>query len=157
MSSYLFFWKGPFSQWFKSPFEVDGVKFNTAEQYMMYSKAMLFDDKEVADAIMRTTNPREQKALGRQVRGFDLDTWNTHARYFVTKGNIAKFTSTEELKNILLDTGDKVLVEASPEDRIWGIGYAEDVALENKADWGTNWLGLCLMEARDEIRRTNEN
>ena len=87
----VFFWSGLYSQWFEAPFESEGQKFNCAEQYMMYKKAMLFGDEDVANAVMRTRNPKEQKALGRQVKDFNSEKWNEHAIDIVTEGTYQKF------------------------------------------------------------------
>jgi len=151
---YEFFWNGPFSQWFKSIFTVQGTKYNCAEQYMMHQKALLFGDYEIAKLIMEVGyNPREQKALGRKVRGFDADVWNARAKFLVKKGNHAKFTQNEDLMKELMATGKKIIVEASPYDRIWGIGLNEHDALRTPVEnWrGTNWLGEVLTELRDEF------
>lgn len=153
---YTLFVKGPFSQWHASEFVIDGQKFVTAEQYMMYSKAMLFNDVEVANAIMRTNNPMEQKALGRKVRNFDADKWNAVARDIVYKGNMAKFSQNEDLRQALLDTEGTELVEAAWYDPVWGIGLREDDPLAwDKKNWrGTNWLGETLTRVREDLKQT---
>lgn len=152
---FTFFWSNshPFSQWHRSGFEVDGIAYNTAEQYMMWGKAMLFGDKEIAEKILQVTNPSKQKALGRKVKNFDREIWETHARDIVYQGNLAKFTQNESLKQTLLATVGTTLVEAAPNDRIWGIGLAEDdPRAHNRATWqGTNWLGEVLMRVREVI------
>ena len=152
---YTFFWSGPFSQWYKSEFTIDGKKFCTAEQYMMYSKAIHFGDEEIAQKVMATRDPKKQKALGRQVKNFDATEWNRVARLYVFDGNYAKFTQNEDLLKILMATGDTVLVEASPYDAIWGIGMSEEEARKTPADkWkGTNWLGLAITKVREELLR----
>ena len=149
----VYFWSGIYSQWNKSDFTIDGMKFTTAEQYMMYKKALLFEDEEVANAIMRTNNPREQKALGRKVRGFDADVWNAVCRDYVYEANYAKFTQDPNLMEQLMATGDKEIVEASPKDRIWGIGlHYDDERVHDKSQWqGKNWLGEAIMRARTQI------
>lgn len=151
---FTFFWSGPFSQWHPSKFEIDGVEFSTAEQYMMYKKALLFHDYKIAGAIMRTDNPKQQKALGREVRGFKSDKWEKYAKQFVYEGNYAKFTQNVDLLKLLLETEGTTLVEASPFDKIWGIGLAEDNPKAQSRDtWeGKNWLGEVLTDVRDEIR-----
>ena len=148
-----FFWRGPFSQWYPSTFAVNGKTFNCAEQYMMYSKAVFFGDHETAYDIMKSTNPKEQKKLGRQVVGFNAEAWNAVAQDFVYIGNEAKFSQNKKLYDILMSTGDKTLVEASPYDAIWGIGIDEVAAKETPADkWpGTNWLGVVLTEVRNHF------
>lgn len=148
-----FFYGGPFSQWYSSEFELDGVIYYTAEQYMMAMKADYFGDTKIKEKIMATKNPSEQKALGRQVSKFDREAWDAVSRGYVYKANLAKF-SAPDLKDYLLNTGDKELVEASPYDCIWGIGLAENNPNRfDKAKWrGTNWLGEVLMQVRETLR-----
>lgn len=161
---YLFFWghqkpvegvsKTCFSQWYDSPFERDGYHFMTAEHYMMYGKAQLFEDKEAAKKLLKATNPGAAKAIGREVNGFDQQVWEAHRFEIVVAGNVAKFNAHPELKAFLLGTGDRVLVEASPMDRIWGIGLAQDHPdCNNPNNWkGENLLGFALMEVREKLR-----
>jgi ribA/ribD-fused uncharacterized protein len=151
---YTFFWDGPFSQWATSNFEIDGVIFVTAEQYMMYKKALLFHDYETCEMIMKTTDPREQKAYGRLVKNFNTSVWEKYAKGFVYDGNYAKFTQNDDLLKELLDTDGTTLVEASPYDIIWGIGLKEtDPLAQNKETWkGRNWLGEVLTNVRTDIR-----
>lgn len=153
-NDYVFFWGGICSQWYASDFEIDGQKFTCAEQYMMYKKALLFEDEEVANAIMRTQNPREQKALGRKVRGFDKDKWEAHCKEYVYEGNYAKFTQNPELLEELESYGNREIVEASPEDKIWGIGMHETHPdILDKTKWqGTNWLGEAIMRVRETLK-----
>lgn len=155
MEEFEFFWNGPFSQWYSSPFVIDGVKYNCAEQYMMAEKARVFKDKESERKIMKTKMPGEQKALGRKVKNFNVDKWNNVAKDIVYRASMAKFTQDEELKQILLDTGDRTLVEASPYDKIWGIGLHEtDPYCLNRATWkGKNWLGEVLTQVKNDIRK----
>lgn len=156
MSEYTFFWNGPFSQWYPSPFkDHDGNQFTCAEQYMMYRKAKLFGDEESAKKIMATNYPKEQKALGRLVKGFDPLLWDSQCMQIVKSGNYFKFTQNPKLLEALMSTGDTMLVEASPYDRIWGIGFDEEHALENKNRWGKNLLGQCLVAVRNKIRSKN--
>ncbi|SFB75109.1 hypothetical protein SAMN05421780_101268 [Flexibacter flexilis DSM 6793] len=164
-AKYLFFWghqksksgeltSSCFSQWWTSPFIVDNVQFNTAEHWMMAQKALLFDDKEIYDKIIIAKSPAEAKALGRQVRNFDDKTWNNKRFEIVVRGSLEKFTQDNDLKEFLLSTKERVLVEASPVDRIWGIGLAADSdKAENPKHWnGLNLLGFALMEVRDIIK-----
>lgn len=149
-----FFWKGPLSQWFKRDFTVDGIKYNCAEQYMMSRKAVLFKDALALKKIMEATNPYDQKAYGRNVEHFDVGEWEAVAKDYVFSGNYNKFTQHQDLKEIILSTGEKTLVEASPYDKLWGIGVAEDDprALD-RAKWpGRNWLGEVLTNVRNTIR-----
>lgn len=162
---FIFFWghkpsadgsvtKSCFSQWWDCKFTVDGVEYHTAEQYMMAQKAILFGDKAVHAEIMAAGHPKQFKALGRKISGFNQDVWDKNCCDIVVRGNVAKFSQNEDLKAFLLNTNQRVLVEASPYDRIWGIGMgADDPKAENPALWnGTNFLGFCLMEVRDIIR-----
>lgn len=150
-----FFWDGYLSQWNIAEFvhPIRNIKFNCAEQYMMYCKAMVFGDPETAIRILGTNSPREQKALGRQVSNFDAAFWNRCSRYFVYEGNLMKFQQNQHLKEYLINTGEDFLVEASPFDRIWGIGFNEEQALSNLSNWGSNWLGEVLMEVRDTLKQ----
>ena len=118
---------------------------------MMYHKALLFNDSDVATQILAATTPIEVKALGRQVKNFDDEIWKENRYRIVKEGNILKFTQHSDLKEKLLATKGKMLVEASPRDRIWGIGYGAKNALANKERWGLNLLGLVLVEVRDEM------
>jgi ribA/ribD-fused uncharacterized protein len=119
----------------------------------MYKKALLFEDEDVANAIMRTNNPREQKALGRKVRNFNTDKWNESCREYVYEANYAKFTQNPEMLEELMKTDDKLIVEASPKDVIWGIGlhYTDD-RIHDKTQWqGKNWLGEAIMRVREQL------
>lgn len=148
------FWNGPFSNWYSASITVDGVEYSCTEQHMMAEKAKLFEDHETLKKIMRAKHPAEQKKLGRQVKGFDVDKWSVVAKELVYKGNLAKFTQHEDLKQYLLGTGDKIIVEASPYDTVWGIGLGEDDerCLDPKQWKGTNWLGEVIMRVRATIR-----
>jgi ribA/ribD-fused uncharacterized protein len=150
---FTFFWHGPFSQWHGCWFKVDGVVYNCAEQYMMAQKAALFHDNESLAEIMASDNPRIQKGLGRKVRGFNQSKWDAQSREIVYRGNWAKFTQNDELKQLLLATSGTTLVEASPADRIWGIGLGEDdpQARDRKTWRGRNWLGEVLTKVREDI------
>lgn len=151
------FWNGPFSNWFPANFEVDGVRYCNTEQHMMAEKAKLFGDKETLALIMAERNPREQKALGRRIKGYDDAKWAEVRLDLVTKGNVAKFTQNADLKKFILGTNDLTIVEASPLDKIWGIGIAEeDDRAFDKSKWeGLNLLGEALMNTRKEIREKN--
>ncbi len=162
---YVFFWghgktsdngitKTCLSQWYDCRFTVDGVEYRTAEQFMMAQKAVLFGDEKVLAEIMSAGHPKEFKALGRKISGFKQEIWDKNCCDIVIRGNVAKFSQNNELREFLLNTGTLVLVEASPYDKIWGIGMgADDTRCENPSLWnGTNFLGFCLMEARDIIR-----
>jgi ribA/ribD-fused uncharacterized protein len=151
---YEFFWNGPFSQWYPSEFETEGLKFKCCEQYMMYRKSIIFGDSEMADLIMQSKDPKVQKMLGRRVKNFDEKIWGEKNFQIVYKGNYEKFTQNPKLKETLLATGDKILVEASPYDRIWGIGLREDNELiKDPKNWrGQNLLGWVLTLLKHELR-----
>lgn len=161
---YLFFWghkskagghisRQCLSQWFDSPFAMDGLRYLTAEHYMMAEKARLFNDRQSLEKILNADNPGAVKALGRGVRGFDESTWNEHRFDIVLRGNLAKFSQNPALKHYLMTTATKVLVEASPYDTVWGIGMSEhDDDVRNPNCWrGINLLGFAIMEARSRL------
>ncbi|MET8337776.1 NADAR family protein [Streptosporangium canum] len=161
---YLFFWghqpsrgggvgAGCLSQWWEVAFTADGHLFRSAEHYMMAHKAWLFGDGETAARVLAAGHPGEAKKLGREVRGFDGSVWDEHRYEIVVRGNIAKFGRHPELRDFLLGTRGRVLVEASPVDRIWGIGLtADDERASSPATWrGPNLLGFALMDARDAL------
>ena len=141
------------SQWYPCQFEADSVTYTSAEQYMMAEKARLFGDEEIRAEILNTSDPRKCKALGRKVRNFDKAVWNKEKEHIVRKGNTKKFLQNSALRSFLLSTGDKVLVEASPTDRVWGIGLGKNNpdALDPQKWRGQNLLGFALMNVRDFI------
>ncbi|MEV2278958.1 NADAR family protein [Nocardiopsis sp. NPDC049922] len=141
------------SQWWPAAFTVDGIAYPTAEHYMMAGKARLFDDAEAADRIVAAKHPGEAKKLGREVRDFDQEVWEAARFGIVVDGNVAKFGQHPELRSFLLGTGKRVLVEASPRDRVWGIGLgAGNEDAERPERWrGLNLLGFALMEARARL------
>jgi len=161
--SFLFFWghtakdgsvgKHVLSQWWPAPFTVDGQHYPTAEHYMMAEKARLFGDEAIRAQIIAAPTPAEVKALGRKVRGFDEERWVEHRFEIALRGNIAKFGQNPELKDWLQETAPTVLVEASPVDRIWGIGLAaDDKRASDPEKWrGLNLLGFALMKARTAL------
>ncbi|MCX4819712.1 NADAR family protein [Streptomyces sp. NBC_01142] len=142
------------SQWWPSPFVVDGVRYATAEHWMMASKARLFGDAEAERAAVDADSPAAAKKAGRLVRGFDETIWKRERLAIVRSGSVHKFGQDPALRGFLLATGDRVLVEASPLDLIWGIGLAaDDERAQDPARWrGLNLLGFALMEAREELR-----
>ncbi|KAI1122461.1 hypothetical protein F5Y10DRAFT_281703 [Nemania abortiva] len=215
----IFFWRpqeaatGYLSQWYALPFRdrADSAKiYATAEHYMMHQKALLFGDAEMAATILEAPSPRDVKALGRAVRGFDQAVWERERVRIVTEGNWCKFSlpvveesvsdrgegaktevaggaeegreeeekdrSTDprlrtwklgnaddavtmraaSFREVLLATGDRELVEASPRDRIWGVGFGAKGAEAKRAKWGMNLLGKCLMEVREQFRKEAE-
>ncbi|KXJ89494.1 hypothetical protein Micbo1qcDRAFT_206429 [Microdochium bolleyi] len=130
------------------------IYFNCAEQFMMYCKAGRFHDKTAQKLILATKDPKEQKRLARNVVGFESQSWDEIKSQVVVAGSIAKFGQNPKLQSLLLDTGDRLLVEAASEDRVWGIGFsAKDAMLPlNRQIWGENRLGEALMEARRHLR-----
>lgn len=142
------------SQWWPSPFTVDGVRYATAEHWMMAGKARLFGDPEAEARALAARTPAEAKKHGRLVRGFDEEVWRRERFRLVTEGSTHKFAADPALRAFLLNTGERVLVEASPVDRIWGIGLAaDDERAQDPARWrGLNLLGFALMEARERLR-----
>lgn len=162
---FLFFWghqkskdgtltRSCFSQWWHSPFSVDGRLFATAEHYMMVRKAELFGDAASAQLILSARTPKDAKALGRTVRGFSDELWLANRDEIVFTGNWHKFSQNPALKQVLLKTANAILVEASPVDAIWGIGLAEDhPKARQPADWpGLNLLGFALMKVREKLQ-----
>jgi ribA/ribD-fused uncharacterized protein len=166
---YLFFWghtgrpgivgKECLSQWHVSPFEVEGLVYPTAEHWMMAQKALLFGDPASAEAICRVSHPGEAKKLGRAVPGFDQELWESRRFEIVVTGNVHKFSQHPELREFLLGTGSRVLVEASPRDCIWGIGLSADNerALHPDTWRGLNLLGFALLEARSRIAQSTSS
>ncbi|WP_334685036.1 NADAR family protein [Intrasporangium calvum] len=161
---YVFFWghrprrpgvvdQSCLSQWWPCRFEADGQRFESAEQYMMWRKACLFGDRAGAEAILKARSAAHAKALGREVRDFDEATWIAHRWVVVVAGSLAKFAGDDALRAFLVSTRQRVLVEASPVDAIWGVGIAaDDKAASDPSQWpGLNLLGFALMEARSAL------
>ncbi|MGX1810403.1 NADAR family protein [Nocardia sp. NPDC055321] len=161
---FLFFWghtrtpghsvgKWVLSQWWPVEFTVDGQRYGSAEHFMMGEKARLFGDEEMRARVLASETPADAKRIGRAVRGFDQDAWVAHRYDIVLRGSIAKFGQHPELRDFLLATGDKVLVEAAPRDTIWGIGLgAENPDAARPERWrGENLLGFALMDARETL------
>ncbi|MFI5568285.1 NADAR family protein [Streptomyces sp. NPDC051740] len=142
------------SQWWPSPFTADGVEYATAEHWMMAAKARLFGDPEGERRVLAAGHPSEAKEAGRLVRGFDEETWRRERFGIVVEGSVHKFAAHDDLRTFLLGTGERVLVEASPVDRVWGIGLAAgDEGASDPGRWrGPNLLGFALMEARRRLR-----
>ena len=120
---------------------------------MMASKARLFGDHKTLAKILASAEPKDAKALGRMVVGFEAALWEAHGFDFVVQANLAKFSQNLELKDFLISTSPKVLVEASPVDPVWGIGLAsDDPQALDAAQWpGRNLLGFALMEVREQL------
>lgn len=157
---YLFFWghtgaieRACFSQWYAASFEIEGTRYGTAEHWMMAEKARLFGDEQARARILEAATPGEAKAIGREVRDYDDARWSAVRMAIVARGNEAKFGQSAELRPILVASAGRVLVEASPRDRVWGIGMgASNEKSESPRDWrGLNLLGFALMEARARL------
>jgi ribA/ribD-fused uncharacterized protein len=153
MNESFIFYFGPqsvFSHWYKSEFSIDKKKFSCVEQYIMYKKAMLFDDDETANKILRSTNPARHRYLGRRVKGFDKPTWQCCRLRLAIKANLAKFEQDNNLKKILLETGTWHFAEASPYDRNWGIGLSlSNQKIHDQRNWrGKNLCGIALEQAK---------
>lgn len=166
---YLFFWghtpaadghisEACLSQWWMCRFQVDGQVYTCAEQYMMAEKARMFGDEAMLEKIMASAHPKEMKAYGRAVQGFDQETWDKASYGIVKRGNMAKFSQDPALWAFLKGTKDRVLVEASPRDRIWGIGMGKsDPDASDPLKWrGMNLLGFALTEVRDTLLKREE-
>ncbi len=164
---YLFFWghqpskdgvvtKSCFSQWWLADFVVADLTYRSTEHWMMAEKARLFADEDILSQILAASSPAEAKKLGRKISGFVPEVWEAHKFNIVQAGNQHKFSQHSELREFLLMTNDRVLVEASPVDAIWGIGLAADSPdAMNPPRWrGPNLLGFALMEVRDQLRNT---
>lgn len=165
---YLFFWghtakdgeitETCLSQWWMCPFVIDGITYSCAEQYMMAEKARMFHDEAMLEMIMKAEYPKEMKGYGRAVQNFDEKQWNSAAYSIVKKGNRAKFSQNPELWNFLKQTKGRILVEASPRDRIWGIGMGKsNPKAQDPLLWrGKNLLGFALTEVRDSLLEEGE-
>ncbi|MFI8307919.1 NADAR family protein [Streptomyces sp. NPDC085927] len=142
------------SQWWPSPFTVDGVTYATAEHWMMAAKARIFADPEAERKILAAGHPADAKKEGRLVRHFDEAVWRRERFRVVVEGSTHKFAAHADLRAFLLNTGDRVLVEASPRDRVWGIGLgAKNERAADPVQWrGANLLGFALMQARARLR-----
>lgn len=155
--NYIFFWgykggnKKVLSNFYYSKIKYKNLIFSSSEQLFMYKKAELFKDEEGMKKIKKAKTPKEAKRYGRLVKNFDTKIWDKNKMDIMTEVLTLKFSESQFLKNYLLSTKGYTLVEASPYDRIWGVGFDEFNALENKNRWGQNLLGICLMKVRDEI------
>lgn len=156
----VFFYRNAdgFSQFHPSKFTINGIEYSCCEQYMMHQKAVLFKDEKIAEQILKETVPREMKQCGRRVKNFEDEEWTKKCRDIVFDGNYAKFSQNEKLKEQLLKTEDKLIAEASPSDKRWGIGLSEkDPKAKQPHLWrGKNWLGEALMRVRGELLKEKE-
>jgi len=160
-NQYEFFYgyNHPLSQWYYADFTINEICFNCCEQWMMYSKARLFQDYTKAEEILKEPKANLQRKLGRQVRYYKQDMWEKQREKIVFEGNLAKFSQNVLLKDYLLSTGNKNLAEASPTDLIWGIGLPiNDKRIHDRKNWiGINLLGEILMKVRDKLAIINKN
>ena len=154
--THYYFWNTIYSQWYISNdkdylFEENGIGFITAEHYMMYYKAIVFCDFETADKILKTIHPKDVKRLGRLVKNYDDSIWNEKRFDIVVSGNILKFSQNPKLLKDLKKYTDKIFVEASPDDKIWGIGlhYDDDRVLDEELWQGQNLLGKAINKVID--------
>lgn len=146
---------GYFSQWYPCKFIVDGITYHNTEQYMMAEKAKLFGDNDVYKLLLTSHDPSNSKKLGRQIKNFDEKIWNKNREIIVYNANLAKFSQNADLKTKLLATKTSVLVEASPYDKIWGIGMTTSHPdFNDPKKWkGLNLLGNALMKVRNTLSK----
>lgn len=162
---YIFFWghqpkkngslsKSCLSQWWIQEFTHKNIIYFCAEQWMMAEKARLFKDNDCLNKILKSKTPKECKMLGRKIQNFDEEIWNKNKCNIVLFGNFLKFSQNKLLMDYLLNTKNKILVEVSPYDKIWGIGMKENnVHINNPNKWkGKNLLGFALMEVRENLK-----
>jgi ribA/ribD-fused uncharacterized protein len=156
---FLFFYttQDYLSNFYPSIFKIQEINFSCTEQHMMYGKAKLFADEDIANQILASSEPRKIKGLGRKVSNFDQNIWEQNRENILFEGNLAKYTQNEDIKKELLSTYPKILVEASASDRIYGVGLSiDDSRIDNPANWkGLNLLGEILMRVRDHIMKNN--
>ena len=145
---------GYLSNWYLSEFKVDSIQFSSMEQYMMYKKAIVFNDTKIAKEILETTDVSKIKALGRQVSNYNDTYWNGVRQIIIYKGLLEKFSRNEDLKKRLLNTGNDILAECAVQDKIWGIGLSmKDVNRWDMEKWrGESLFGVALMMVREELR-----
>lgn len=149
---------GYLSNWYLSDFYMGGIQYSSMEQYMMYQKALLFDDMEIAEQIMDTANMGKIKALGRAVKNYEDVLWNGMRQLIVYQGLLEKFQQNMELKERLLATQNHILAECAVQDRIWGIGLSmKDERRFDPDQWkGQNLLGFSLMMVRTILEHASE-
>jgi len=150
--THIYFWNSVFSNFYHINFNYKGFNFKNSEQAFMWEKAKFFNDDYTADLILLSTVPYQAKKLGRQVKNYNDEMWSDVRYKFMYEINIAKWRKMEDL---ILSTGDKILVEASPFDKIWGVGLGEnDNKILDDNNWkGLNLLGEVLMDVRRKIKR----
>lgn len=150
---YVLFWDGIYSQWHPSPFTVGGIEYLTAEHWMMARKAETFNDQESLREVLGTHSPAVAKSVGRKIKNYDDSLWAKVKFEHVVIGNVHKFNQNPRLFEQMKNDAGKVLVEASPYDKQWGIGLGEDDprALDVYTWQGLNLLGFACMVARDKL------
>ena len=146
-----------FSQFYPAPFESSGVVYQWNEQYMMARKAQLMGDDATKQLILAASKPGECKALGRSVTPWDQKKWDMHKYDIVVEATKLKVLQNEHVMDVLLSTGKRVLAEASPSDRIWGIGISVADAEKGRAWRGQNLLGKALMRVRENVQASEKN
>lgn len=144
---------GYLSNWYLSEFTINGVKFTSMEQYMMYQKAVCFHDNDIATQILLTSDVAQIKAFGRLVQNYDDHHWNGVRQLVIYEGLAAKFSQNPELLKMLKCTGDALIAECAVKDRIWGIGLSmTDPDRFDRTKWkGANLLGYALMIIREKL------
>lgn len=145
---------GFLSNWYKSLFTVANQKFSSMEQYMMYKKAICFQDNKIAEQILATSDVAHIKELGRRVSNYNDNIWNGVRQIVVYEGLVAKFSQNENLCGMLLETDNDMLAECAVNDRIWGIGLSmTDLDRFDMLKWkGQNLLGYSLMAVRNKVK-----
>jgi hypothetical protein len=154
--THVFFWNGELSNWCPCKFDYQGMRFFNSEQAFMWEKARFFEDSEIAGQIINNgRDPRRAKELGRLVNNFNIEKWLEVGYNYMVNINLQKYESNFDLREILLNTGNKTIVEASPSDRIWGIGlhWSDDRVLDENKWQGKNLLGKALMEVREKLNQ----
>lgn len=148
--THVFFWGSEFSNWYSCKFEYEDNEFFNSEQAFMWKKALHFNDRNIAEEILKTANPKRAKELGREIKNFNADEWLKVSFDIMVEVNIAKYSSDPYLRDILESTGNKTIVEASPTDSLWGIGlhWSDDRVLDESKWQGMNLLGEALMKVR---------
>lgn len=152
--THVYFWGSVFSNFHKCSFKLLGQQFSSSEQAFMWCKAKAFKDEEIAAEILKYSDPKKVKALGRKVKNYDDAKWDMVRYELMVKVNEAKFSQNKDLLDILKETGNRKLVEASPLDKIWGVGlHYDDDAILDESNWvGKNLLGKALMDVRDLLQ-----
>lgn len=157
-STHIYFWGSFLSNFYLCQLKDDKYSYNSSECYFMAKKAEYFNDQESLIKILNLKKPQEQKQVGKKVKGFNKELWEEVSYKIMLDGLRLKFTQNNELKNKLLATNNKTLVEGSPYDKKWGVGlkYDDDRILDESNWQGDNLLGKALMEIREEIKKNEK-